>query len=306
MITAFSKVHNGLDAISIFKHAEDYPEVFNVVANIQSLSYRIHMGGKGEHFITESFNALQCSDMNENNDISQIFAKRRSIFRELGLNKVLSHYKQGSMLRSLKIIGSNNFKGVVIDVGANDNSMGRLLLNTVNKVTRVIGIDIEERNVHLDSDRLMFRKQEKIDSLMFEDDTVDTILMRFSLHHMQFAVQDKIIAEAYRVLRLGGRIIIVEDTYSEDVNPLFINNINEQFMKLGCREHYLLALSFMDASSCFIFEEVMPFCFSFRSMNDWENKLVDTGFEKCTADYWGFIFSSLFQAPLGVIVYEKG
>lgn len=274
--------------------------------NILTLSYRIYLGNKGERFITESFEALKrVTKSDELATIHKIFAKRRKAFKELGLPENLRGYKEGSLLRSIKIAGKNNFCGTVVDVGANDNRLGKILLRTCCDISAVIGVDIENRNAYTDSDRLKFIKQDDPCKLPLESTVADVVIMRFSLHHMDLEAQNNILSEANRVLRKGGKIIVFEDSHSQTLPPIVNNDVHARFMKLDDESKYMITLSFLDASSCFVFEETMPFCFSFRKLEDWEAQLKTFGFKKISIDYWGIPFFSLFQAPLGIMVYEK-
>jgi ubiquinone/menaquinone biosynthesis C-methylase UbiE len=296
----------GVEAVEIYRLIEDYPDVFNVVKNILALSYRIQLGYRGEQFIKESFKALEkINSRDKLETICTIFEQRRKVFKELQLFNSFHKYKEGSLLRSIKIVGEHNLKGTILDVGSNDNRLGNLILKTCCNVSEVIGVDIENRSAQTDSDRLRFFQQKDPSKLPFENEVVDVVIMRFSLHHMTSEIQNSILLEAQRVLKHYGKIVIMEDSYSRTIQPICNNDVHAIFMELDSEKKQMLALSFLDASSCLVVEESMPFCFSYRKLEDWEAQLEKTGFDKVNTDYWGIPFFSLFQAPLGVLLYKK-
>ena len=302
---ALCRSYIGLEAVEAYRLMDDHRDVLATVKSILTTSYRIHLGPAGEHFIMESFEALlECGTDPNTAVLSDLFANRRAECRRLGLWKDRGTYKEGSLLRSIKIVGCANLRGVVVDVGADDNRMGQVLLKACHDTSAVIGVDIDTRTPLTEPGRLFFKRQEDPTKLPIDDGYADTVIMRFSLHHMNFDTQNALLADARRILKPAGRLVIFEDTYSTLLPPLVNHHIHAQFMNLGDPTKYLITLAFLDASSCFVLDETMPFYFSFRSMEEWQDQLSALGFKKCRVDYWGIPFFSLFQAPLGVIVYE--
>jgi len=304
---AFDRTYVGLEAVQIYRLARDFGNILDLTEKILTISYRIHLGKKGEQFIIDSFNVLRTAIVREEMHLLEaLFEQRRRECKSVGLFSNRPAYKEGSLNRSIKIAGKENFRGTVVDVGADDNSLGKILLRHCRGVSNVIGIDIEKRITDPDSESLKFIEQHDPCELPLDNNCADSLVFRFSLHHMSVHMQRRILTEAYRVLRSGGRIIIFEDTYSSTIPAIANNIVHEKVMQLREKIEYKILLSFLDASSCFAIKETMPFCFSFRSLEEWSAQLEKLGYDKKSIEYWGIPFFSLFQAPLGVLVFEKG
>lgn len=125
-------------------------------------------------------------------------------------------------------------------------------------------------------------------------------MFRYSLHHMLPGAQESLLRAAVRVLRPGGQVVIVEDSYDEDAAALADNVVTSAFGRLSA-EDKLAALALLDASSCLTTPEQMPFAFSFRSAADWRRLLSDVGFPAPATEYWGFSMFSLYAAPMLII-----
>jgi len=101
---------------------------------------------------------------------------------------------------------------VVADLGAGEGTVAQLL---ARRARQVIAVDNSEKMVEFGSDlarrhglrNLHYRKGD-LEALPVEDDTVDVALLSQSLHHAQHP--ENAVAEAYRILRRGGRIVILD------------------------------------------------------------------------------------------------
>lgn len=292
------KYYQGEDAINVFQDVKKNPDILSVVRKIHKLSYQIHLGDAAAQFIENSYDELvkHCHD---ERDLFYYFESRREEFRKLNLEEKLVDYKTKSLLRTLFMVSAELFEGTIVDIGAGDNSLGKEIIEKCAKVTKVIGIDIDDSGVYKNQ-RLEFIKMMNEGKIDLEE-CAHVVIFRFSLHHMKRDIQKKLLNEAYRILKKDGILIIIEDTFSGEQTPVFDNESQEEFMKLGSTEKYIKAMSYMDASSCFLFKEVMPFTFGFRSIEEWKELIFNCGFRSIESCFWGIPFTSLFQAPLGII-----
>lgn len=300
------RTYHGLEAVEIYRLIPGYPQVFDLIMEILGLSYSIHLSSPGERFISSSLEELrQATREFELRSVLSVFKRSRAAWEGSGFSDTYARYKEGSLNRSLAILGREALFGTVVDVGADSNKLGMILLDSSRKVSRVIGIDIEDRNAEVEPGRLDFIVAENPGQLPIEDELADVVMCRFSLHHMSHETQQQILIDARRILKPQGKIVILEDTVSSDLVPLANNYCHQRFLDFSSDLERRMALSFLDASSCFVFEETMPFTFTFRTVEEWEDQLSALGYRRVTSDYWGIPFFSLFQAPLGVLVYEK-
>jgi ubiquinone/menaquinone biosynthesis C-methylase UbiE/DNA-binding MarR family transcriptional regulator len=101
---------------------------------------------------------------------------------------------------------------VVADLGAGEGTVSQLL---ARRVRSVIAVDNSEKMVAFGSelarkhgvDNLEYRKGD-LEALPIEDGAVDVALFSQSLHHAQHP--SRAIAEAHRILKPGGRIVVLD------------------------------------------------------------------------------------------------
>ncbi len=101
---------------------------------------------------------------------------------------------------------------VIADLGAGEGTVSQLLARSAKEV---IAVDNSEKMVEFGSKlarkhgvrNLHYRKGD-LESLPIEDGAVDVAFFSQSLHHAQHP--DRAVAEAFRVLRPGGRIIVLD------------------------------------------------------------------------------------------------
>ncbi len=101
----------------------------------------------------------------------------------------------------------------ILDVGCGTGTFLKLVKRTPLSVPlTLIGIDASEDMLHearKDSDGISFRYADASE-LPFADATFDCVVSILALHHMPLEVKEKALGEAVRVLRKGGRIIILD------------------------------------------------------------------------------------------------
>jgi ubiquinone/menaquinone biosynthesis C-methylase UbiE/DNA-binding transcriptional ArsR family regulator len=103
-------------------------------------------------------------------------------------------------------------RAVIADLGAGEGTFAQLV---AQRAERVIAIDDSEKMVeygaHLAREHglanLEYRKGD-LESLPIEDSSVDIAFLSQSLHHARHP--DRAVAEAYRILRPGGRVAILD------------------------------------------------------------------------------------------------
>lgn len=106
--------------------------------------------------------------------------------------------------------------GRVADVGAGRNRLGIEILqhsdNNGWQIEQVVGTDIIDwGNKKPKDSRLRYLHQPSSSTIPIESGTIDTVIVKWSLHHMSPEDQRKQIQNIARIVRTGGRIIVVEN-----------------------------------------------------------------------------------------------
>jgi ubiquinone/menaquinone biosynthesis C-methylase UbiE len=138
--------------------------------------------------------------------------KVRAYFDELA-GKFGRHYVPGRSWKGLAEMMLALMPPMVIaDLGAGEGTVSQLL---ASRAARVIAVDNSEKMVEFGSDlarkhglkNLEYRLGE-LEKIPIEDGAIDLALFSQSLHHAQHP--GKAIAEAWRILKPGGRIAILD------------------------------------------------------------------------------------------------
>ena len=125
------------------------------------------------------------------------------------------HGYADSIKRRLSELVPNSEDVRVLDVGTGMASTSNFLLQHLSKRSRIWSLDPSEevianaRAAVAKEDRLRIKfVQGSADDLEFEDESFDFVVSVMVMHHIETV--DKSIAEMSRVLRPGGRLIVVD------------------------------------------------------------------------------------------------
>lgn len=207
----------------------------------------------------------------------------------------------------------------VVDVGAGNNALAYKIAEDLgDDVKEIIGTDINDYiKERIDSGtngaKVSFIKQSSSKELPFDDNSVDTVVTTAVLHHMTADVREAIMKEVYRILKPGGRWVILEDTFPESdaVNPdpesSFSPELTDRFSKLNLTQKMAVTRFFDWYGNYFsLGHEDIPLPYSFETMEGWEEIFRDAGFSIKESAYLGVVDEPFSQRPpLGVFVLEK-
>ncbi len=304
----------GFDAVEIYKDILRDKEVLGLIEMILTQTYSEFLGEEGREFISRYFQILKelAKRMEGGGDIDikeikSAFLRIRDIFNQSPLpNKYYGDFRRDNLVRSIKIVGTEKFVGHVVDVGADDNMLGFMLHDLCPSVTNVTGVDIERRSSVKEIPGFLTFKQQKDPTKLSEITTnsADTVVLRYSLHHMTAREQISILNEAKRICKPAGRIIIYEDTYSLTLKPSEVDDygLHNKMCQLKDSQRIRLLLAGLDTFSFGIKDKHQPFPFTYKSIEEWTDFYKELGFIVSNELYFGIPIYDLHQAPLCIFV----
>ncbi|HAZ10718.1 MAG TPA: hypothetical protein DCY56_06400 [Candidatus Omnitrophica bacterium] len=199
---------------------------------------------------------------------------------------------------------------LIIDVGCGNNALGAEIVNRREKV-EVTGTDIFDWHIDFSNPKLKFKVQEDPRRLPFKDNEADLIILHAVLHHVASEDMPYLLAEIKRVLKPGGRVLILEDTSShitwtdmkEDILELkymFLLFTREQQIKYYRFHDWYANIVVGGLESMF-----MPYeNFGKRTIENWVSFLQMHGFLISNTEFIHSQAEWFHQSPAGFIVAE--
>ncbi len=116
----------------------------------------------------------------------------------------------------------------ILDLGAGTGRLSRYLVELVGKEGRVVADDLAEEMLHRaarnDTTKAVLFTCADACALSFRDSLFDKVVCYSTFPH--FSNPQKILHQVYRVLRKGGRFLILHDSCSYDLNN-FHSSLNK-------------------------------------------------------------------------------
>ena len=287
----------GVEAQRIYLDLREHTAAFELLDDVLPLSYQLHMGAGAGELIAKGLSRLRGCRTHEEVDV--VFADSRAEWDAAGFGSMLTTDKEGGWRRIQVFSGLATASGHVVDVGNPNNKFGGYLLTRNPAIEKVTGTDHRVDPNVLRGDRLEYVHQDDPAVLPLSDASADVVAFRLHLHHTTKPVQEALLAEAARVVRPGGEILIIEDSWL-DVPGLADNALTMKFRTLSDADK-VAALSLLDVSSCLMVPEKVAYPLSYRSAVEWESLLREAGATKVDIDYWGFALFTVYAAPMAVI-----
>ncbi|GAA1929584.1 hypothetical protein GCM10009716_41560 [Streptomyces sodiiphilus] len=297
MSAILEETYLGVEAQRIYYDLRKRTAAFDLIREVVPVTYALHAGPDAGRLVGASLERLEaCASIEE---VEAVFADCRASWDEAGFGARLTTDKEGAWHRSLLVGGLDRAHGHVVDMGNHNNGFGDYLLRVNPSVEHVTGVDHRNDPNVLTGDHLDFAHQDDVTKIPLDDDSADTVAFRVSLHHWTKPVQEALLAEGARIMRPGGEILIVEDSWA-DRPGLTDNALTQQYRELS-DEDKVAALSLIDVASCFMKEETVAYPMSYRSAAEWESMLTALGATSIDSTYWGFTMFTIYGAPMLVI-----
>ncbi len=311
--TSWNRQAFGFEAVGIYRAILRQASVIKLVRNLLYRAYLAYMGEEGGRFIEYCFKEMdRLPSSPDINEIQSVFLRTREEFRKRELYDLyLGSFRSADLERTIQMAGRENLVGTVVDLGAGDNSFGRLL-RELGIASRVVGIDVvRPSDVQVcESPALHFLLSGKSETLpkcaireLLDGEPVQVVVNRYSLHHMTRAEQTRILEAEREIMAPDGRIVVIEDAYSFNLTPQGYYNdksLHRRMINLGSIELVHLFIAGLDVAGHFWREKNQPFPWTYNSVEGWVSTFNRLGFSVVESRYFGL--GLMPPAPTAVFV----
>lgn len=296
--------YHGLDIVRSFDAIYADARVGSLVRDILLRTYSKFLGPSGQEFCRGALQDLEdYSHDPVQTGLAQHILRRREQFENSAMAaRYRGSYREQNLLSTIDLLGRENFRGVVADIGCDDNRLGHLILASCDAARKVIGTDIHHPGHTTSDSGVEFRLASGTATIPLDTDEADTIVIRYALHHMQWAVQQKMLGEVRRVLAPGGKLLILENSFSQPASVRLADELGFERRTRDIEEAGLLTalLTALDTFSLFIKDKFGPFPSTYRAPEEWDQLLSSMGL-LVSYEYLGYPLHDLHQAPLTVL-----
>lgn len=196
----------------------------------------------------------------------------------------------------------------ILDLGCGTGILIHSLSNN-QKFKKLIGIDI---NKYAEWEQF---KNPKIEFRIiaeneFEDflkkTQPDNVVLTWTLHHMNYEEQSRYLKEIFKIINNGSRLIILEDSYSEELLPRSGKIIYDSFMELNSSERKIV-MSIYDwiANRILARRKSVPIPFGYRTLEEWQNLCEGIGYKTIEKVFIGFPDKRDINTPQSFLIVEK-
>lgn len=202
------------------------------------------------------------------------------------------------------VIGPQVAPGSVVDVGAGGTQLVRCLADLATSASTYVATDVA--GVPENAGSVRFVVQEQADRLPVGDNAATTMLATGMLHHVATGDRDMLLAEVWRCLAPGGRLVLIEDTFpSRPWQP--VDDADARFLSLSPQDRMHL-LAWTDWWGNRVLKNLPdePLPCTFLTMEEWTEELGRHGFDLVVAEYLGLWDAGGHMAtPRALIVCER-
>jgi len=215
-------------------------------------------------------------------------------------------YKTKIKPRLIQNLIKGKIKGpVVVDAGAGMSAIAMSILEENPNISRFISthqIDYDRVKVHDPRMEFVLETEGTNPHIQLEDHIADTVIVTGRLHHLYSGKEVAFLKEVARILRPGGRILVIEDTWSEEFSNLPNDQFANRFYDLTAEQKQNVT-AFLDWVGTRLIPGAFPMArpWNFKSVEDWNPIFEAAGLKVVSSTYHGFEDEKFTPLPLTTI-----
>lgn len=197
---------------------------------------------------------------------------------------------------------------IVADVGGESTNLVELLMNQVPNLEKMIVTDINPVKQQPHHSKIECIWQPCPDRTPLKPLSVDTVIMTTVLHHIEPYTRLKLLIHIKEVLKEGGRLIILEDSYHEGFSKTEgMTPLEATFLAFDQNQKKDI-VSFLDWWGNRLMKNArdIPLPCTYKSIEGWKVLFEEMGFIPVQASFLGIPnIPAHVMAPKALFVFEK-
>lgn len=196
----------------------------------------------------------------------------------------------------------------VLDIGCGTGILDKELGRSEN-FENIFGIDLvsyPEWEI-FKSSKVKFQivKEENFSNFLIKLEP-DCVILTWALHHMPFKDQETYMKAIYSTIKEDTHVIVLEDSYSENLEPETGFEIYKEFNKLSSKDK-LDVMSLLDWISNKVLSrrKDTPVTFTYRTLEEWEVFFTKIGFTVSNKRFIGSPRPKNIDNPQSLFVLKK-
>lgn len=198
-------------------------------------------------------------------------------------------------------------EGKTLDLGCGTGVLIKKIVQ--ERGQEVVGIDISSYPEWIEA-RLAGVRFEVVGEaelvLFLNNEKPQTVVMTWTLHHMEYAEQERYLQTLYSALESRARFVILEDSYSDTLTPENGEQVYKDFMHWDKdKRRSIMGAYDWVANRILEQRDKVPMPFTYRTVEEWSSLLSKVGFTVAKAKFIGFPENRDINTPQSLLVAVK-
>jgi SAM-dependent methyltransferase len=196
----------------------------------------------------------------------------------------------------------------IVDIGCGTGILAKLY-GQDSRFKEVLGIDI---NAYPEWDTFSNEKirfeivRENSFPSFIKVQKPDAVVLTWTLHHMEYAEQERYIEYIHESLESGAKVIILEDSYSTNLAPENGLELQKKFMEWDDKERkQIMSVYDWVANRVLAQRERVPIPCAYRTLEGWKDLFEKKGFNMVAQKFIGFPDNRDINTPQSLLVVKR-